>query len=73
MLAPSRDTLNNMLDVCREYAVADDILFNTTKTKCMFFYRTYSTLFHKDVQFLGSPYALLIYVNFEVSLFLVLY
>ena len=32
-----------------------DILFNATKTKCMFFYRTYSTLFDKDVHFLGSP------------------
>ena len=26
-----------MLDVCREYAEAYDILFNATKTKCMFF------------------------------------
>ena len=28
LLAPSRDALNNMLDVCREYAEAYDILFN---------------------------------------------
>ena len=41
-----------MLDACREYVEAYDILFNATKTKCMFvFYRTYSTLFDKDVQF----------------------
>ena len=44
-----------MLDICREYAEAYDILFNATKTKCMFFDRTYSTLFDKDVHFLGSP------------------
>ena len=36
LLAPSRDALNNMLDVCREYAEAYDILFNATKTKCIF-------------------------------------
>ena len=35
-LTPSRDALNNMLDICREYAEAYDILFNATKTKCMF-------------------------------------
>ena len=55
MLSPSRDALNNMLDVCREYPEAYGILFNATKTKCMFFYRTYSTLFDKDVQFMGNP------------------
>ena len=55
LLAPSRDALNNMLDVCRGYAEAYDILFNATKTKCMFFDRTHSTLFDKDIQFMGSP------------------
>ena len=49
LLAPSRDALNNMLDVCREYAKAYDILFNASKTNVCFFYRTYSTLFDKDV------------------------
>ena len=44
-----------MLDVCREYAEAYDILFNATKTKCMFFYRTHGTLFDKDIQFTGNP------------------
>ena len=51
MHAPSRDALNNMLDVCREYAEAYDILFNDTIVK----YSMYSTLFDKDVHFLGSP------------------
>ena len=55
LLAPSRDALNTMLDVCMEYAEAYDILFNATKTKCMFFDRTYSTLFDKNVQFMGTP------------------
>ena len=36
LLAPSRDALKNMLNVCMEYAEAYDILFNATKTKCMF-------------------------------------
>ena len=36
LLASSRDALNNMLDVCREYVEAYDILLNATKTKCMF-------------------------------------
>ena len=36
LLAPSCDAFNIMLDVCREYAEAYDILFNATKTKCMF-------------------------------------
>ena len=58
MLAPSRDAFNNMLDVCREYAEA------YTKTKCMFFYRTYSTLFDKDVNFLGSPIGFVDTCNF---------
>ena len=54
LLAPSRDALNNMLDVCRVFAEAYDILLNATKTKSMFFDRTYSTLFDKDIQFM--PY-----------------
>ena len=55
LLAPSHDALNNMLDVCREYAEVCDILFNATKTKCMFFDRTHSTLFDKYIQFMGTP------------------
>ena len=35
LLASSRKALNNMLDVCREYAEAHDILLNASKTKCM--------------------------------------
>ena len=46
LLAPSRDALNNMLDVCREHAEAYDILCNATKTKCIFFDRTHGTLFN---------------------------
>ena len=36
LITPSRDALTNMLDVCREYAEAYDILLNATKTKFMF-------------------------------------
>ena len=64
MLAPSRDALNNMFDVCREYAEAYDILFNATKTKCMFFDRTHSTLLDKDIQFMGSPIGFVDKYNF---------
>ena len=55
LLAPSRDALYTILDVCREYAEACITLFNATKTKCMFFDRTHSTLFYKYIQFMGSP------------------
>ena len=64
LLAPSRDALNNMLDVCREYAEAYDKLFNATKTKCMFFDRTHSTLFDKDIQFMGGPIGFVDKCNF---------
>ena len=55
LLAPSRDALNNMLDVCRDYTEVYDILFNATKTKLMLFDITHSILFDKDIQFNGSP------------------
>ena len=64
LLSPSRNALNNMLDVCKEYAEAYDILFNATKTKCMFFDRTHSTLFDKDIQFMGSPIGFVDKCNF---------
>ena len=60
----------NMLDVCRVYAEAYDILFNATKTKCMFFNTTYTNLFDEDVQFMGSPIFLLInefFLGFSIS------
>ena len=50
LLAPLREALNYMLDVCREYTEAYDILF---KTNGMCFERTDSTLFDKDVQVIG--------------------
>ena len=58
-----------MLVVCREYAEAYAILFNATKTKCMFFDRTYSTLFDKDVQFMEALYVFYkcIFLGFSIS------
>ena len=35
-IAPSCYTLNSMLNVCEEYALSHDILFNSLKTKYMF-------------------------------------
>ena len=53
-----------MLDVCREYAEAYDILLNATKTKMYVSDRTYSTLFDKDVHFMGSPICFVDKCNF---------
>ena len=55
LFAPSRDALNNMLDVCREYAEAYDILFNATTTKCMFFIERIVLCLIKMFIF-GKPY-----------------
>ena len=38
LLAPSREALNNMLDVCREYAEAHNILLNASKAKYIYIY-----------------------------------
>ena len=40
ILAPSCYALKSMLRVCEEYALSHDILFNSLKTKCMFFNRS---------------------------------
>ena len=68
-LTPSREVLTTMLDVSGENTEAYAILFNATKTKC-FFYRTYSTLFEKYVQFMGSPICFInncIFLGFSIS------
>ena len=64
MFAPSRDALNNMLDVCREYAEAYDILFNATKTKCMFLIELIVLCLIKMFNLWETLYVLLINVNF---------
>ena len=41
--AQSRETLNNIFDVCMEFVEAPNIY-----TKCVFLYTTHNTLFDKD-------------------------
>ena len=72
LLAPSRDAFNNMLDVCREYAEAYDILFNATKTKCMFSIELIVLCLMKTFNVWEALYVLLINVFFRI-LFLVIY
>jgi hypothetical protein len=54
ILAPSCEALDSMLGVCSEYADTHDILFNPSKTKCMFFDKNKQTFFNKDVQFMNK-------------------
>ena len=37
LLAPTATSLNAMLDTCTQYSIANDIIFNPIKSKCMFF------------------------------------
>ena len=70
LLATSRDALNNMLDVCREYSEAYDILFNATKTKCMFLIEPIVICLIKKNQFMGSPICSVdkcIFLGFSIS------
>ena len=46
VIAPSCYALNSMLNVCEEYALSHDILFNSLKTKCMFLVVILLTLIH---------------------------
>ena len=39
MIAPSCYALNSMLNVCEECSLSHDIMFNSLKTKYMFFSR----------------------------------
>ena len=73
LLVPSHDALKNMLDVCREYAEAYDILLNATKTKCMFFMELIVFCLIKMFNLWEALYVLLINVYLYVSLFLVIY
>ena len=37
ILAPSHSSLQSMLTICDQYASRHHLIFNPTKTKCMFF------------------------------------
>ena len=37
ILAPSHSSLQSMLTICDQYASRHPLIFNPTKTKCMFF------------------------------------
>ena len=59
LLAPSCVGLNIMLKICENFATAHDILFNSTKTKCMSFtpYHVVPNL-TKCIHFMGSKLSL---------------
>ena len=38
ILAPSHSSLQSMLTICDQYASRHHLIFNPTKTKCMFFH-----------------------------------
>ena len=52
LLAPTCMALNAMLDTCTRFADAHNLLFNSSKTKCMFIDRSCSQL-HSNVRFTG--------------------
>ena len=52
LLAPTGMALNAMLDTCTRFADAQNLLFNSSKTKCMFIDRSCSQL-HSNVRFTG--------------------
>ena len=52
LLAPTPTAMCRMLDICDEFAVEHDVLFNASKSKCIYFYpkcRSYSLLHRYDV------------------------
>ena len=52
LLAPTGMTLNAMLDTCTRFDDSHNLLFNSSKTKCMFIDRSCSQL-HSNVRFMG--------------------
>ena len=61
LLAPSRQALQGMLDICQEYATSHSMLFSTdpnptkSKTKCLFFSRKRSSEVISPVTLNGDP------------------
>ena len=56
LLAPTGMALNAMLDTCTRFADAHNLLFNSSKTKCMCIDRSCSQL-HSNVLFIGRSVA----------------
>ena len=79
LLAPTGMALNAMLDTCTRYADAHNLLFNSSKTKCMFINRSCSQLdsivrlmgrsveFVNSVDLLGVPLYSIVTFSPEVS------
>ena len=61
LLAPTRQALQGMLDICQEYATSHSMLFSTvpnptkSKTKCLFFSRKRSSEVISSVTLNGDP------------------
>ncbi len=52
LLAPSSEALNSMLRICSDYAQSHSIIFNPSKTKCMFFTNNQNELYDKEIYFM---------------------
>ena len=54
LLAPKSMALKAMLNTCTDFAASYNLLFNATKTKCMYFNDAGSQL-QNTVKFMGRP------------------
>jgi len=54
LLGPTRSSVVSLLDVCAEYATKHDILFNPSKTTCMYFSPYPSSLPGKMLSFMNA-------------------
>lgn len=56
LLAPTAEALEGMLRICSNYAAEHDILFNPSKTKCMYFDNSYgkNNLYNRNIQFMDN-------------------
>ena len=54
LLAPTNMTLKVMLNICTDLAASHNLLFNASKTKCMYFNDAGSQL-QNTIKFMGRP------------------
>ena len=53
LLAPTSTALNVMLETCSNFAQCYDLLFNSSKTKCMYLSKTYIDR-HDSIYFMNT-------------------
>ena len=54
LIAPSSEALHSMLNICDVYAKSHNILFNTRKTKCMYFNKSKDIPYDNEIYFMGQ-------------------